>query len=295
MDWITGIQKAIDYIEENMMEELNYTEIAKQAYSSSFHFQRIFSILCGCTIGEYIRSRRMTLAGSELASSDIKIVDIALKFGYDTPESFSRAFTRFHGIKPSQAKEYGAMLKSYSRLSVKMIIEGGSVMNYRIDKKDAFQMIVKKQYFPEQEAMKERKLEEKISSFWQEATKDGTIDTLCHYIKKGNIFGDAIVGISFSSSKDDTDFPYGIGVAYENGEVADGFIVEEIPASTWAIFECVGAMPEAFKNLWNQVYTEFFPTSEYQPYGGHFFEVYPSTDVLSSDYKCEFWISVQKK
>ena len=119
MDWITGIQRALDYVEAHLMESVDYEEAAKQAYSSSFHFQRVFSILCGFTLGDYIRMRRLTLAGSELASSDIRVIDAALKYGYDTPESFSRAFTRFHGVPPSQAK-HGAALKAFSPLSVKL-------------------------------------------------------------------------------------------------------------------------------------------------------------------------------
>ncbi len=122
MNWITGIQRALDYVEAHLMESVDYEEAAKQAYSSSFHFQRVFSILCGFTLGDYIRMRRLTLAGSELASSDIRVIDAALKYGYDTPESFSRAFTRFHGVPPSQAK-HGAALKAFSPLSVKLTLE----------------------------------------------------------------------------------------------------------------------------------------------------------------------------
>ena len=125
MDWITGIQRALDYVEEHITEPIDYEEAARRACSSSFHFQRVFSVLCGFTLGEYIRLRRLTLAGSELAGSDEKVIDVALKYGYDTPESFSRAFTRFHGITPSQARNNGAVLKSFSRLSVKLILSGG--------------------------------------------------------------------------------------------------------------------------------------------------------------------------
>ena len=135
MNWITGIQRALDYVEAHLMESVDYEEAAKQAYSSSFHFQRVFSILCGFTLGDYIRMRRLTLAGSELASSDIRVIDAALKYGYDTPESFSRAFTRFHGVPPSQAK-HGAALKAFSPLSVKLTLDGGSTMDYRIDCSD---------------------------------------------------------------------------------------------------------------------------------------------------------------
>lgn len=144
MDWITGIQKAIDYVEAHITEPIDYEEAAKRAYSSSFHFQRVFSILCGFTLGEYIRWRRLSLAGSELLQSNEKIIDLAMKYGYDTPESFSRAFTRFHGIAPSQAKNNSAVLKSFSRLSVKLILNGGNTMDYRIETKEAFKLIMKK-------------------------------------------------------------------------------------------------------------------------------------------------------
>ena len=102
MEWIRGLQRAIDYVEDHLEEEINYKEAAAQAYSSVFHFQRIFSILCGITLGDYIRLRRLTLAGSELASTDCKVIDAALKYGYESPESFSRAFMKFHHISPSQ-------------------------------------------------------------------------------------------------------------------------------------------------------------------------------------------------
>ncbi len=137
MDWITGIQNAINYIEDHLTEELDYEQIAKESFSSSFHFQRVFSILCGYTLGEYIRNRRLTLAGVELANAREKVIDVAYKYGYDNPESFAKAFQKFHGITPTQARGSGVMLKSFSRLSIKVSLEGGSIMNYRIEEKPA--------------------------------------------------------------------------------------------------------------------------------------------------------------
>ena len=131
MDWLQGIQKAIDYIEENITEKIDYEEVAKRAYSSSFHFQRVFGIMCGFTLGEYIRRRRLTLAGNELLSKNRKVIDVAFKYGYETPESFSRAFYKFHGVMPSQVKN-GCSLKSFSRLSVRLDLIGGIEMNYKI-------------------------------------------------------------------------------------------------------------------------------------------------------------------
>ena len=135
MDWIIGLQKAIDYIEDNLTETIDYEMVAAQSFSSSYHFQRVFSILCGFTIGEYIRNRRLSLAGTELATSDVKVIDVALKYGYESPDSFAKAFQKFHGILPSQARNNGSMLKSYSRLVLKFSLEGGCTMNYRIEKK----------------------------------------------------------------------------------------------------------------------------------------------------------------
>ena len=134
MDWISVIQRAIDYTEEHLTENINMEEAAKPAASSLFQFQRIFSMLTGFTLGDYIRMRRLSLAAHELCKSRSRIIDTALKYGYDSPESFTRAFTRFHGITPSEVKK-GANTKSFSRLSVKPILSGGNLMDYRIKKK----------------------------------------------------------------------------------------------------------------------------------------------------------------
>ncbi len=147
MDWITGMQKAIDYIEEHLTEEIDYETVAAQSFSSSYHFQRVFSILCGYTLGEYIRLRRLSLAGAELANGKEKVIDIALKYGYDSPDSFAKAFQKFHGITPSQARADGTMLKSFSRLSIKISLEGGSTMNYRIEEKDEMILTGYKRHF----------------------------------------------------------------------------------------------------------------------------------------------------
>ena len=132
MEWITGIQNAIDYIEEHLTEPIDYELVAKESFSSSYHFQRVFSILSGYTLGEYIRNRRLSLAGAELATGKEKVIDIAAKYGYESPDSFAKAFQKFHGITPSQARSGGVTLKNFSRLSLKISLEGGNVMEYRI-------------------------------------------------------------------------------------------------------------------------------------------------------------------
>ncbi|MDY3031352.1 MAG: effector binding domain-containing protein [Clostridia bacterium] len=290
MDWITGLQRAIDYVEEHLTEEIDYEEAAKQAYSSSFHFQRIFSTICGFSLGDYIRCRRLSLAGSELAVTDIKVIDAALKYGYDSTESFSRAFTRFHGVTPSQAKK-GAALKSFSELSVKIILHGGKAMDYRIEKKEAFEVVLRKKHFPKQHEI----TTQEISKFWAQCGTDGTIPAICKYIPKDNIFDKCIIGISFGTDGDVDEFPYGIGAHYNGQEITEDYLtVEKIPAHTYAVFKCKGEMPGAFQKVYKYICTEFFPASEYQPCGVEI-ECYPSADVHNPEFTCEIWIAVKPK
>ncbi len=292
MNWIIGIQKAVDFVEAHITDPIDYEEAAKQAYSSSFHFQRVFSILCGFTLGDYIRMRRLSLAGNELASSRIRVIDAAGKYGYETPESFSRAFTRFHGVTPSQAKQGGAALKSFSPLSVKLILDGGNTMDYRIESKDAFQIICLKK----QVSCKAELTTEEISHFWQDCGKHGTIQALCKYLPDHNMFQNCIVGASFGRDAANTNFPYAIGVHYNGMPITDpALTVEEIPAHTYVVFPCTGKMPEAFQEMYQRIYSEFFPTSDYQPCGGTDFEAYPSDDVNDPNFSCEIWVAVEKK
>lgn len=147
MNWIDGLQQALNYIEENITEELDIEEIAARSFSSPYHFQRVFSILCGYTLGEYIRNRRLTLAGIELMHGKIKVIDAALKYGYESPDSFAKAFQKFHGVIPSQAKSDSVKLKNFSPLSIKVSLEGGNFMNYKITKKPKLSFVGIQKHF----------------------------------------------------------------------------------------------------------------------------------------------------
>jgi AraC family transcriptional regulator len=289
MDWVTGMQKAIDYVEDNLSEELDYEKIAAKACVSSFHFQRIFSIMCNYSLGEYIRNRRLTLAGAELNQSSVKVIDVALKYGYESPDSFAKAFTRFHGIAPSAAREHGANLRSFSRLSIKISLEGGNIMDYRIEKKAGFKMIGKSQVFDKSDEFNRND----IPSFWSKCHMDGTVKALYDLARtsknSGLVFGICCEGDS--SNK----FPYMIAATYENEEIPIGYSLKEIPEYTWAVFRCVGAMPRAIQNLWHQIYTEFFPTAEYQPAHEIDMEAYYEGDMGDKNYVSEIWIPVEKK
>ncbi len=180
MDWILGIQKAIDYIEENITEKIDYEKVAKRAYSSSFHFQRVFGIMCGFTLGEYIRRRRLTLAGNDLLTKKMKVIDVAFKYGYETPESFSRAFQKFHGIMPSQVKN-GCSLKSFSRLSVRLDLIGGTKMNYKIEEKPEMILVGYKKRFTGVPYGEERVKQEKAFITTTRAKQWLLIGASCEY------------------------------------------------------------------------------------------------------------------
>lgn len=291
MGWIAGLQRAIDYVETHLTEEIDYEAVAKEASSSVFHFQRVFGVICGFTLGDYIRMRRLSQAASDLSGTKDKVIDIALKYGYDTPESFARAFTRFHGVTPTQARR-GRNVKSFSRLSVKLILTGGSTMDYRIEKLDAFQVVCKRKTV---EKSDEDGPAWEISDFWDECTQNGTIRKLVGYIPEKPVLK-GLLGICYSGSTEGLKFPYGIGAEYDGRPVEEGLEIVGIPAHTYAVFTCRGKMPEAFAETYKKIVTEFFPQNDRYEYVSEIeLEVYPSDQVQNPDYACEIWIAVKEK
>jgi AraC family transcriptional regulator len=285
LDWVTGIQKAVDYIEDNLLTDLKMDEIAKTAYSSVFQFQRVFHILSGFNVGEYIRNRRLSLAAADLQAGNGKIIDIAVKYGYETPESFSRAFERFHGVLPSAARKSGVNLKSFSRLSIKVILEGCSVMDYRIENLDSFSLLgkVEKQMISNVQAGK----------FWNRCKEDETLKILTALSTSPE---KEHIGMADGSSYDGKSYLYYIATPYEGKTIPDGFVIKNMPARIWIKFRCISLCDKpSGEEIWRKIYSEFFPTSDYQPSGGLDFEVYPDGDIHSPRYRCEICISVEKK
>lgn len=289
MEWLTGIQNAIDYVEEHLTDNIDCEEVAKKAACSNFYFQRIFGILCGISLGDYIRSRRLTLAGNELRATDTKVIDIALKYGYESPESFTRAFSKFHGITPSEAKKDGVKLKSFSRISVKIILSGGSVMNYKIVEKEAFDVIEK----VESHSIEDNANKKSIPDFWTRSHQNGTVKTLLNLTEDKTF----IFGICYGNLTENAEiFDYSIAAAYSGDDaVPEGFRRNTVPARTWAVFECKGAMPDAIQNMWHKIVSEFFPTSSYKPTYEMDIEAYSEGNMSDVDYYSEIWIPVVKK
>ena len=275
--WAEGIQSAVDYIEENLTEELDIEDIAAKAYVSPFHFQRIFSVLCGMTVGDYIRCRRLTLAAQELSSSDIKVIDAAVKYGYDSPDSFARTFTRFHGISPSAAKERGASLKAFAPLRIKLTLEGGNFMEYRIVEKASFTVLGVSRSFNSDTSYRE------IPKFWQEHMTSGGNRKICGQ------FGICLDG-------DGKNFDYLIADIYKPWEeVPEGCITRVIPEGTWAVFPCRGALPKALQDVNTQIWSEWLPNCRDYKLGGNYdIEMYTKPADDPKDNYCEIWVPVVK-
>lgn len=265
MDWTTGIQNAIDYIEDNLTSEpskLSVANIASYAYSSEYHFQRVFSILTNLTVAEYIRNRRLSLAGEELILTNKKIIDIAMKYGYETPESFTKAFTRFHGFTPMSIRQNNGNLKSFNRLTIKLKLEGGTLLDYQISDRPNIQIVAKSRKFSTA-SLEENNRE--IPKFCIECYKDGVFDTILKMSSSAKNFPYAVLGLRDSGdcNSNGSELRYSIGCEYSGGIIPKGYSLIELPAQKWAVFKCKGEMPKAMQELWYQVYTEFMPFTTY--------------------------------
>lgn len=286
MDFIQNLQKAIEYIEDYILEPITYEDVAKQLHLSSYHFHRTFSMVTGMTVNEYIRKRRLSMAGQEISMSNMKVIDVAFKYGYESPESFTKAFSRFHGITPNLAKRAGAKLKSFNRLLIKIKLEGGNVLDYRIETREGFKLLAKVKKF-RNDIVSESDNNE-IADFWKESGNNGTFSILEQHAVSSDMYG-----LCAPISKENTHFDYGIGVVYTGGSIPEGFSEWEVKPTLWAVFKCIGDNPDCIGETWNRIFKEFLPGSEYQMLDDTDFELY--SDNLQSDCFCEIWIPVKKR
>ncbi len=284
MNWIAIIESAIGFIEENITEDLTVGRIATEVNTSAFYFQRGFSMLCGYTVGEYIRMRRLSLAGSELLSSDIKVIDLAIKYGYDSPDSFTKAFIRFHGCTPTDVRRGGANLKSFAPLHIKIALEGGTVMEYRMEKKPAFKVMGVSKMFSYESANKD------IPQFWDEV-----------YVTQNPKPVLGMYGVYFDDEMAGNQFRYMIADDYvaEDAE-KKSLDVHEIPEHLWAIFPCKGPMPLPLQEVNRKIFSEWLPASEYEIAEGYNIEYYcdPADYKMgmeAPEYYAEIWIPVKER
>ena len=284
MEWMKVIGDSIQYMENHITEDLSVEDIARHIGVSSFYYQKGFAMLCGFTVAEYIRNRRLALAGNEIAGTDHTILEVTLKYGYDSPDGFTRAFTRFHGSTPTAVRKNKAMLKSFAPLKIKVLLEGGFFMEYRIEKKPAFTVIANAKTFAYEGA------KEAIPRFWQEHYATGKGQTVCGEF-----------GINIDEEMGMDSFVYLIGDTYRGQAVPDGFVLQTIPAFEWAVFPCRGALPGALQDVNTKIFTEWLPAiHEYEFAAGYCVEVYDNPQKYAKgtgdeSYYSEIWIPVKRK
>lgn len=263
--WIEGFQESIDFMEQNLTEELTIEDIAAKADLSPFYYQRIFGALCGITVGEYIRARRMTLAAQDLSREDVKVIDVAVKYGYDSPDSFAKAFQKFHGITPSQARKISAPLKSFAPLHIKITLEGGNMLEYRIVEKAPFTVVGIKKRFSAETSYSE------VPMFWNEWMSD----------MKGlkGMFG-------VCTDMDGKNFDYWIADLYVPWEdYPEGCSIYQIPGGLWALFLCKGPLPDSMQKVNTQIWTEWLPSLQGYTLAGNYsleFYLLPAEDFADT-------------
>jgi AraC family transcriptional regulator len=279
------MNSAITYLEANLDQEIEYNELAKISCCSIFHFQKIFSFAADITLSEYIRQRRLSKAALDLINTSEKVIDIALKYGYNSPTAFTRAFINMHGIAPSAARENGVILKSYPRITFQMTIKGGKEMNYKIEEKPSMRFVGKKEAVGcvgGQNFLR-------IPQIWEEVCREGIYDKILE-LSNGSPTG--VLGICANFR--DKEFDYFVASS-SDVEAPMGMYELLVPAGLWVVFQCVGPMPAAIQEVWKRVYTEWFPSSGYEHAGGAELEWYSDGDGDSKDYLSEIWIPIVKK
>ncbi len=284
MDWIKIIENALRYIEENLSGELTVGRIAEKVNISPFYFQKGFSMLCGYSVGEYIRMRRLSVAGSELVTSDNKVIDLALKYGYDSPDSFTKAFTRFHGSTPTDVRRKGALLKSFAPLHIKIILDGGNTMEYRVEEKPAFRVMGVSKMFSYETANAD------IPQYWDEIHVQAAVKPV-----------EGMYGICFDEEMGGNRFRYMIADDLEEGKAGEKNLeTYEVPRHTWAIFPCRGAMPLSIQEVNRRIFSEWLPAGNYEIAEGYNIEYYSDSAEFKDgtqdpDYYAEVWIPVRER
>lgn len=297
MDWLTKMNEAIDYIEMNLTEKIDFNIVAMKAGCSSYNFQRMFSFITDISLAEYIRRRRLTQAALELQNTKIKVIDVAVKYGYDNTTSFSRAFKNLHGLTPVEARQEGAKLKAYPKISFQISIKGDKEMDYRIETKEAFDVFGI-------ETICSLKGEEGYltpGQLWQQCHKNGEYERLFSNSGKLPNFVAKdlckIHGVEYYRKTEENTFPYMLCAFCSKDSNTDGYPIVHIPAQTYAIFPSApfhwdDDFSKVLSTLQKRFYSEWLPTADYNRAEGPNFEIYGGT---AEEGYIELWYPVVKK
>ncbi len=285
MDLLDKMNDALDYIEMNLLGEIDIEEAARRAFCSGFNFQRMFSFIADVSLADYIRKRRLSMAAMELLSTDERVVDVAMKYGYESPVSFARAFAAVHDVNPSEVKKKGAKIKAYPRITFEISIKGAKAMNYRIEDKGQFRLVG----YKERIGMDNGENFRRVPAFWSEIMQSGKMKKIMEYCDNEKL---GCLGVCANEGTNEFDYYIATGSGKEIPAEMSELIV---PAATYVIFGCVGKLPESQQEVWKRIFTEWFPTSNYEIGDGPQVEWYSDGDSSSDDYISEIWIPVSRK
>lgn len=284
MDWISIIPESIQYIENHITDDISVESVAKNFNISPFFFQKGFMIMCGYSVSEYIRNRRLSLAGTDLLNKENTITDIAMKYYYDSPDSFTKAFSRFHGATPTAVRKGEKALKTFAPLKVKIVLEGGYLLDYKIVGKEAFSIIGVSKTFEDDIDGNE------INNFWNEV--------------KTSEYGKHIamnLGINIADTKNNQIKYLAAELYNPQKDYPQHLEIHTIPARDWVIFPCVGPAPETMMRTYNQIYTEWLPTlNEYEIDDDFIVEYYEDESKYEKafedkNYCSEIWFPIRKR
>ena len=284
MEWLKKLSQSIDYIENNLDGTISYDEIAKIAGCSTYSFQRMFTYIAGIPLSEYIRRRRMTIAAFEIQTKEIKIMDIALKYGYTSPTAFNRAFQSVHGVAPTLARVEGTLLEAYPRISFSISISGGESMKYRIEKKDPIRIVGIRTGLQETVEYNFKVVPE----FWNEILKNEEYLKICNL---NNQSPKGVLGISVYENPKEI---YYYIATTTNKDVPENMLEYTIPSATWVIFECNGKFKESIQTIFRKFLTEWLPFSNYEYAGLPDIEIYPINKPNIATGHSEVWIAINK-
>ncbi|TGA93141.1 AraC family transcriptional regulator [Streptomyces sp. MZ04] len=281
------LNEALDRIESHLDQRIEVTELARIAMTSEYHFRRMFSALAGIPLSEYIRRRRLTVAGAEVLAGERTLLDIAVRYGYGSGEAFARAFRAVHGVGPGEARRDGAALHAQPRISFRLIVEGSSSMRYRVVEKDQFQVVGKKVRVP----LVHEGMNPGIADF----IRGIDAETLQRISALSDQQPEGVVGVSDNldpSRAEGTELDYYHGVV-TGAAAPEDFDALTVQAGTWAVFENSGPFPQALQYLWRDVFTQWFPSNPYESRPGpEILRTRLSQDAEQAD--AELWVPVAR-
>jgi AraC family transcriptional regulator len=282
------LNQSMEYVERHLDESIDVAELARIAVTSEYHLRRMFSALAGMPLSEYVRRRRLTVAGAEVLAGRASLLEIAVRYGYGSGEAFARAFRAVHGVGPGEARRTGAALVSQARLTFRLTVEGSSSMRYRVVDRPAFGVAGLKARVP----LVHRGPNQAIIDFVR-GIAPGTLERL-EKLSDQEPHGIVAVCDDLDPSRaEGTELDYYHGVI-TSVAAPEGVTVLPVPAGTWAVFTTSGPAPQAIQEMWRDVFTEWFPSNPYRSRPGpEILRTRLSPDGTEAD--AELWLPVERE